>query len=73
MTVELESLAKKIEDGIRTQGRYYVTCPAEMAQLAPLGRALELAQQNRWMLVSHLGGAHYEFFEATPSPRQQLF
>jgi len=73
MTSELESLAVRIRVGILRQGRYLVTAPAEMAQLGSLGDALHFAKRNGWMLVCHLGGQFYEFFEATRSPHQALF
>lgn len=73
MTPELESLAKRIEQGMRVQGRYFVSSPAELAQLGDLPHALEFARRRHWMLVPHLGGEYYEFFEATNSPRQTLY
>ncbi len=73
MTSELESLAIRMRAGIQRQGRYLVTAPSEMAQLGNLGHALEFARRNGWMLVCHLGGENYEFFEATRSRHQELF
>jgi len=73
MTPELDSLAKRIEQGMLVQGRYFVSSPAEMAQLGDLPRAMAFARSRGWMLVIHLGGENYEFFEATDSPQQALF
>ncbi len=73
MTNELESLAERVREGIRKQGRYFVSAPAEMAQLGPLREAQKFAERHHWMLVSHMGETNYEFFEAIPSPRQKLF
>jgi len=73
MTPELETLAVRIRLGIERQGRYLVTAPSEMAQLGDLWHALEFARKNNWMLVCHLGGESYEFFEATRSRNQELF
>jgi len=70
---ELRSLAARIQKGIREQGRYYVSAPAEMMQLGDLRQATEYARLHDWMLVSHIGGDNYEFFEAVPSPQQVLF
>ena len=73
MIAELESLSERIQKGIEAQGRYFVPAPAEMAQLGNLEHALAFARRHDWMLVSHLGGENYEFFEATRSPQQALF
>jgi hypothetical protein len=73
VTPELESLAARMRMGILRQGRYLVTAPSEMAQLGDLAHALEFARRNGWMLVCHLGGENYEFFEATRSRNQVLF
>ena len=72
MIPELQSLAKRIEQGIRVQGRYFVSSPAEMAQLGDLDDAKAFALLHGWILVPHLDGTNYEFFEATDSPRQTL-
>ena len=73
MVSELESLAKRIEAGIRRQGRYYASAPAELAQLGDLPHAVDFARQHHWMVVPQLAGEAYEFFEATASPQQVLF
>lgn len=73
MTRELESLTTRMRRGIRRQGRYLVTAPSERAQIGPLAEAMALARRNGWMLVCHLGGELYEFFEATRSRNQVLF
>jgi hypothetical protein len=73
MTPELESLAVRMKIGIQKQGRYLVTAPSEMSQLGDLAHALEFARRNGWMLVCHLGGENYEFFEATRSRQQKLY
>jgi hypothetical protein len=73
MTDELQSLAERIGQGIDKQGRYFVSAPAEMAQLGELRQALAFAREHGWILVCHLGGANYEFFQATHSPQQELF
>ena len=73
MVEELDALAKRVERGIELQGRYFVSSPAEMEQLGDLAHALRFAQEHDWMLVNHLGGTNYEFFEAVPSPHQALW
>lgn len=73
MIAELQSLTERIERGIAKQGRYFVSAPAEMAQLGDLQHALALAREQGWILVCHLGGENYEFFEAIRSPQQDLF
>ena len=73
MIPELESLAKRMKQGMHRQGRYFASSPAEMAQLGDLAHAMEFARRHGWMFVSHLGGENYEFFEATDSPRQDLY
>jgi len=65
------ALEKRIEEGIRSQGRFFVAAPAEMAQLGSPEAALAFALWHNWMFVCHLGGSNYEFFEAVPG--QQLF
>jgi len=53
------------------QGRYFVSAPAEMAQLGGVEAARGFALWHGWMFVCHLDGAYYEFFEAVPG--QQLY
>ena len=67
----LGALEKRIEQGIESQGRYFVSAPAEMDQLGSPESALEFARWHGWMFVCHLNGENYEFFEAVPG--QQLF
>lgn len=66
MSHALAALEKRIEEGIRTQGRYFVSAPAELAQLGTPEAALAFAVFHNWMLVIHLDGANYEFFETRP-------
>ena len=65
------ALEKRIEEGIVWQGRYFVSAPAELAQLGSPESALAFARWHGWAFVCHLGGANYEFFEALPG--QQLY
>ena len=67
----LGALEKRIEEGIVWQGRYFISAPAEMAQLGSPEAALAFARWHGWAFVCHLGGANYEFFEAVPG--QQLY
>lgn len=67
----LGALEKRIEEGIRQQGRYFIAAPAEKAQLGDPEAALAFANWHGWMFVCHLGGDDYEFFEACPG--QQLY
>ena len=65
------AMERRIEEGIKLQGRYFVCAPAEMKQLGDLESARAFAQWHGWMFVNHLGGANYEFFETMPG--QQLY
>ena len=65
------ALERRVEEGIRLQGRYFVSAPAEMDQLGGPEAARALALWHGWMFVCHLDGANYEFFEAMPG--QQLY
>ena len=65
------ALERRIEGGIRVQGRYFVAAPSEMEQLGTPEEAELFAQWHGWMFVSHLNGENYEFFEAVPG--QELF
>ena len=67
----LAALEKRIERGIAWQGRYFVSAPAEMAQLGSPEEAGAFAHWHHWMFVCHLGGENYEFFEAVPG--QELY
>ena len=67
----LGALEKRIEEGIARQGRYFVSAPAERAQLESPDAAFAFAQWHGWEFVCHLGGENYEFFQAEPG--QQLF
>jgi len=60
----METLAKRIEAGMKLQARYYVSAPAEMARLGSPANAEAFAEAHGWMLVSHMNGEHYEFIEA---------
>lgn len=73
MTGELKFLVKRIQAGMERQGRYLITAPAEKALLPSVDDALALARRKDWMLVCHLGGEYFEFFEATRSPQQALW
>ena len=73
MVDELTALAERIERGMKLQGRYFVSAPAEMAQLGDLQKTVKFAREHGWILLSHLGGTNYEFFEAIPSPHQELW
>ena len=59
-----ETLARRIEAGMKIQARYYVSAPAEMARIGSLEHAEAFAREHGWMLVSHMNGEHYEFIEA---------
>jgi len=65
------ALEKRIEEGIILQGRYYVSAPAELAQLGSPEAALAFARWHGWAFVCHLNGANYEFFQAELG--QQLY
>ncbi|MEI6351110.1 MAG: hypothetical protein WCP06_08385 [Verrucomicrobiota bacterium] len=73
MVDESAALAERIERGIREQGRYFVSSPAEMAQFGDINHAVEFAKAHGWILLCHLGGTNYEFFEAVPSEHQALY
>jgi hypothetical protein len=64
-------MERRIEDGIRVQGRYFVASPAEMKQLGDVESARAFAVWHGWMFVPHLNGEHYEFFETMPG--QELY
>lgn len=55
------------------KGCYLLTRPAEMAQFHGIDDAIAFAEKHGWMLVCHLGGEQYEFFEAVRSSHQQIF
>ena len=65
------ALEKRIGEGITLQGRYYVSAPAELAQLGSPEAALAFARWHGWAFVCHLNGANYEFFQAELG--QQLY
>ena len=73
MVDELTALAERIERGVREQGRYFVSSPAEMAQFGDIRHVVEFAREHGWIFVCHLGGTNYEFFEAVHSPHQELY
>jgi len=73
MSGELKFLVERIQEGVRRQGRYLITAPSEKALLRSVDDALALARRQGWMLVCHLGGEYFEFFEATRSPQQALW
>ena len=62
----LGALEKRIEEGIKWQGRYFVSAPAEMEQLGSPKAAAAFALWHGWMFVDHLNGENYEFVEAVP-------
>lgn len=66
MAHALGALEKRIEEGIKWQGRYFVSSPAEMEQLGSPEAAAAFARWHGWMFVNHLNGENYEFFEAVP-------
>jgi len=65
------ALEERVREGMARQGRYFVSAPAEMAQLGGVEAARGFALWHGWMFVCHLDGAYYEFFKAAPG--QQLF
>ncbi|GEM_PF-2113134 len=71
MGTELEAVERRIEAGIRRQGRYYVATRAEMAQIGDPVHAEAFALWHGWAFVNHLNGENYEFFEARPG--QELY
>lgn len=68
---EWVAMERRVEEGIKLQGRYFVSAPAEMKQLGGPEAARAFALWHGWMFVCHLGGANYEFFETMPG--QQLY
>jgi hypothetical protein len=66
MVDELAALKERIEAGMKEQGRYFVSAPAEMAQIGDFQHAVEFARKNGWMLVSHLHDSNYEFWQGVP-------
>lgn len=62
----LGAVEKRVEEGIRVQGRYFVAAPAEMEELGSPAAAEAFAEWHGWMFVNHMNGEHYEFFEAVP-------
>ncbi len=44
-----------------------------MAQFGDINHAVEFAKAHGWILLCHLGGTNYEFFEAVPSEHQALY
>jgi len=68
---EWAAMERRVEAGIKLQGRYFVCAPAEMKQLGGQEAARAFALWHGWMFVSHLNGQNYEFFETMPG--QQLY
>jgi len=71
MEQQWAAMERRIAEGIKLQGRYFVSAPAEMKLLGDPISARAFAQWHGWMFVCHLGGTHYEFFETQPG--QQLY
>jgi hypothetical protein len=71
MGTEIEAVERRIEEGIRRQGRYFVATRAEMAQIGDPVQAEAFALWHGWAFVNRLNGENYEFFEACPG--QELY